>query len=98
MISLFDINCWFKYIKIYFFNRNYVNITLTIKPGTILHLKEGVGIRVVRSGDWDGFGNYHPSSTDGHLIAVGTPDSLITITSSYEKVNALQFNLGDTLK
>ena len=74
------------------------NITLTIKPGTILHLKEGVGIRVVRSGDWDGFGNYHPSSTDGHLIAVGTPDSLITITSSYEKVNALQFNLGDTLK
>ena len=42
-------------------------VTLTIKPGTILKIKDKVGISMAQN---------------SHLIANGTPDSLIVITSS----------------
>jgi hypothetical protein len=43
------------------------NVTLTIKPGTVLKFNESTGIA---------------SNSNGHVIAKGTPDSLIVFTTS----------------
>lgn len=56
------------------------NVTLTIKPGTVLKFKDNTGI-----------------NCSGHVVAVGTPDSLIVFTKADLNGN-ISITINDTIK
>lgn len=58
------------------------NVTLTIKPGTVLKFKDNTGIQC-----------------SGHVVAVGTPDSLIVFTKADLALgNISEIIINDTIK
>ena len=55
------------------------DVTLTLKPGTVLKFKDGTGLAI-------GHG--------GHLIAYGKPDSMIVFTIAEHEISSLPLNLN----
>lgn len=80
-------------------------ITLTIKPGTIIKFKDGTGLSVAapeskgRSFMYNGVNTYAflPDTTyanRGHIIAVGTPDSVIVFTKADGEIGNFTLSFG----
>ena len=81
-------------------------ITLTIKPGTVIRFKDGTGLSIVQAqtedqtmylnGDYRYVQTIPVPGTGGHIVAVGTPDSMIVFTKCEGEMGDYTLNFNQS--